>query len=413
MENKLKEKYSSIDSWILAVRRTGSNSDSTEDTYLSAFGLFLEATKINPDEIVHRWNNAKVYIDDNKVIHNQKEEIARELEAKIRNYLFSLNPEELTCTYRGKLGDTIRSFLKHHNIQGINVPELSDSDGCPEYIENPLTLGDIQKIIDNSGIREKAYNKFLESSGLRPVTLRKLKIRDIDSRPKELETNIKVTFSEWLENPNDVQCVLVQCPKKVTKGKKVDHHTWIDRETLEYLKTYLEARKIGTRKIQPEELTEESYLFVQNKSPPTLVSKQSMSNIFSDTARQLGVKEGKFDVHIYMLKDYFEKQCGKGVDDLRYIDYWEGHVSYGRKVYFRSYFNPTVIESREQYLKCIDYLKIKGIAEESKTIEGLKKDKEKSDEQFLLLARMMVGYLERQGETESEEYKTLKRILEK
>lgn len=355
----LKEQYSSIADWILEVRRTGSNSDATEETYLSSFKLFLEATNINPDEIVEQWENSKLYVDKKGVIHNEKEDLSRNLEKIIKNYLYGLNPQRLTCSYRRKISDVLRSFFGHHKIT-VDIPVLSISDGCPEYEQKPLTREDIERIIDNSVIREKAYDKFLESSGLRPVTVCKLRKTDINTKPRDC--NLKVTYDEWLENPDEVPCVLVICPKKKTKGKRVDHHTWIDRETLEFLKTYFEARERGTRKIPPETITDKSYLFVQMRSPPKPASKQSMSNLFSDVASQLGIKEEAFDVTIYMLKDYFEKQCGKGVDDLRYIDFWEGHVSYGRKQYFRSYFNPTIEESREQYVKCIPYLRIKKVA---------------------------------------------------
>ena len=118
----------------------------------------------------------------------------------------------------------------------------------------------------------------------------------------------------------------------ITKGKYHDYDTFINIEASKLLKQYMEERKKGTRKIPPEELTDESPLVRNTKdankvigiSPKTVGKTIHKLPVEANVAKKLA--EGwQYDVKTHSLRKYFKTQLSvcKINDDI--IEYMMGH----------------------------------------------------------------------------------------
>jgi hypothetical protein len=121
------------------------------------------------------------------------------------------------------------------------------------YHDRAPTPDELTKIIDIANLREKVIITMIALGSFRLGTLSKLQYRHVR---KDLEAGIVP--------------IHIHVDAEITKGKYHDYDTFIGREAVDYLKTYLNIRKQGTRRdrwgMPPEELHDASPLIRNSQS---------------------------------------------------------------------------------------------------------------------------------------------------
>jgi hypothetical protein len=117
---------------------------------------------------------------------------------------------------------------------------------------------EINKITSLSPIREKAFFTIMRQSGLKPHTIKELKIKDV----------------EQILQPN------TPTPCKITIPQQ-KHLAFIGNEAINYIKQYLETRK------KRETLTPNSLLFTTHNNPKKEINTKNVSRTFKQAIRKL------------------------------------------------------------------------------------------------------------------------------
>ncbi len=158
------------------------------------------------------------------------------------------------------------------------------------------------KIIMLASLRERAYMVVMAQSGLRPCTISKLKVGDVE-QILQLETPIPCKI--------DVR-------KEIEKGQLgKGHPSFIGEDGVKYLKMYL-ATRIN--------LTAESWLFVAGQNS---LCEKSVSNTFRKCAKKLnqsGALNYKIrsqkpsELRLYSLRKFFRKFANQmGFEHVNYL----------------------------------------------------------------------------------------------
>jgi len=145
----------------------------------------------------------------------------------------------------------------------------------------------------------------MAQSGLRPNTICHLKYEQI-----------KEDFEK-----KDNKSYVIHVPEEVAKGKYCSHFTFIGKEAMEYLRTYL-----------PPNIQDDDYIFTKQgtKEP---ASPRSISGLFLRTVLKFQ-KKGQMKVNqkergkphtirLYNLRKFFRKFGGHAGDE--YVNFWMGH----------------------------------------------------------------------------------------
>jgi len=166
-----------------------------------------------------------------------------------------------------------------------------------------ITNDEINKITQNSKIREKAFFTIVRQSGLKPSTIKQLKIKHLE-RIREPDTPIPCKISVLNE---------------IEKAKFGQHPSFIAEEAIKSLKNYLMLREINCK----EKLTPESLLFVVNKNPNEQISVREMNRRFKRTAKRFL----KGNPSLFQLNDLrkFFKQKSKEIGH-NHINYLIGEI---------------------------------------------------------------------------------------
>jgi integrase len=216
--------------------RVRSRSPGSVKIYSHAIRGFCEFAGKSPDELVGQCLD-KGGVPDEKGI--------QEVSEKIDEYLGELDASDYApSTVRTRQG-LIVSFFKSNRIQ---LQALSRYRMRVSYRDRAPTQEELKRLIEVAGLREKAMIAMLATSGMRIGTLLRLKYRHVK---EDLESG-KMPIHIHVE-------------AEITKGKYADYDTFINEEAAHYLKLYLEHRRRGTRKVPPEEINDESPLFMTNR----------------------------------------------------------------------------------------------------------------------------------------------------
>ena len=154
----------------------------------------------------------------------------------------------------------------------------------------------------------------LALGGFREGTLTKLRYRHV---------------REDLER--DIAPICVRVETEITKGQYGDYCTFIPRETVDYLKLYLDNRRRGSPegKLPPEEITGDSPLIKdsQSKTPRAIREKQIyrlIHNLFFK-AGLLTPNSKRYDLKVHSFRKFFKTQLiSRGVPES-YAEYFMGH----------------------------------------------------------------------------------------
>lgn len=178
-----------------------------------------------------------------------------------------------------------------------------------------VTREEIQKLLEKANLRDKVLISMMASGGLRPSTVVKLQYRHVK---QDLERNIIPLH--------------VQVEAAITKGKYGNYCTFLDKEAVGYLNSYLHLRKSKTESSPPETIVDESPLVRRMRCKQIRLMRpvQIQNRIHSLwvkaglARRQVGGK--RWEVAAYSLRKFFQTELASSGVDQACIDYMMGHV---------------------------------------------------------------------------------------
>jgi integrase len=223
-------------------------------------------------------------------------------------------------------------------LNGIDLRLPYGIRGWTVYYDRAPSREEIQKILDVADLRERVIITILAVSGLRLGTLLKLQYRHVKH---DLELGIIP--------------IRVHVEATVTKGKRRSYDTFLNEEASQYLRTYIDVRKKGSRKIPPEHIDDESPLIRANRCKQVrTVSRIVINAVIHDLYVKAGILEGncprkRYELNTHSFRKFFRTQMasldvdrdcinfmmGRAVKD-RYHDVRMKGVEYFRGVYLTS-----------------------------------------------------------------------------
>jgi integrase len=356
---------SAIESWIYQVGLGHSGSKGTEKRYRLSFSLFCSSIGKTAEEIIEDYEKLP------------EKTFKRTYAQAIMSHIAELKEKDRSSGSLATAHNAIRSFFKYNSLPLNFMPAIRVE------IENhnrDIQRNEIAEIIRNAEYRERAFFSLIAQTGLRPETLTKLRIRDIE---------------DIMENYTPIPC-LIKVGKEATKGKYKEYFTFAPKESVTYLKEYLKTRKTP--------VNEDSYVFVmcEDESKPArpgvfshlfrrIVMKLQDQNVLSFKTNRKDMtiesKDHKLlrkcvtrnELRLYNLRKFFRKYAGQA--GLDFVNFWMGHTSaLGVDL---AYFSRDVEHHRKQYLDfAMPYLIIETHipTDMEKTIEELKKQLREKDE---------------------------------
>lgn len=286
-------KFDVISNWLNSVAYSHSQSKATEEQYKRVWERFSRFLGKTAEEIITEYDA----IDDRT--------FKRKYASYIRAWILELTKEGLTTTSIKVMVGAVKSFFKYSDLPLGMVPQAMSGI---VYHNKDISKEEIVQIMSVSKIREKAFFSNMAQSGLRPHTIRQLRLKHLESLDK-------------------IPCK-IEVPKEIAKGKYGAYVTFIGSDAIKYLKQYLATRT---------NLTPESLLFCSHDDPEKPVNVKDMSRAFRLAARRLE-KSGAIDFEIrekkpselrlYCLRKFFRKQAHLMGE---HVEYLMGHVIRGRE----------------------------------------------------------------------------------
>jgi integrase len=169
--------------------------------------------------------------------------------------------------------------------------------------------------MDIADLRERVIISTLALGGFRSGTLVKLQYRHVQ---RDLEKGVIPLH--------------IHVEAEITKGKYGDYDTFLGQEAAEYLKVYLQARKIGSRELRTpqEQLTSESPLIRNaHSAAPKPITTTQIHRIIHQLYRQAGLlSKGngrRYALRGHSLRKYFRTQLAALGMNTDYIEYMMEH----------------------------------------------------------------------------------------
>jgi len=138
----------------------------------------------------------------------------------------------------------------------------------------------------------------------------------------------------------------------ITQKTKLLAKTFIGQEAIEALKIYLEARKKGSTKVQPEIITNESPLFRTWQHGKV---KRMPRGSFSSLIRQAFLRANEKKMSPHSLRKKLQTDLEKAGINSNWIDQILGHQLINSR---DAYSLPTDEELRDAYLKAYKFIKV-------------------------------------------------------
>lgn len=363
-----------VEDWLYSVAYSHSQSKATEDQYKRVWERFSADIGLTADEIVSDYECS----NDRTVMRRH----AR----YIRSWIGKLSRNRLTNTSIKVMVGVVKSFYKYNDLPLGHIPQAMSGT---VYHNRDITKEEIAQIMSVIKLRERAFFAVMAQSGLRPHTIKQLRLKNLE----ELEK---------------VPCK-IEVPQEIAKGKYGSYVTFIGPDALKYLKQYLATRK---------DVTPESLLFCAHDDPAKPVNVKDMSRAFRLAARKLEksgaieyeIREGKpSELRLYNLRKFFRKYANQmGFENVNYL---MGHTVRGSDAnykpqdpeFYRTLYvekampflrlesaTPTDAEQlRQEHKKEMENLQ-KAITERDNKIKELENNIKSMDEKFSLSMKMLL-----------------------
>ena len=342
-----------VDNWLNSVSYSHSQSKATDEQYKRVWDQFSSFIGLTAKEIVHDYENS-----DDRTFRRKYAQYIQAWIADLAKDKPTSAPEKNTNTsIKTKVG-AVKSFFKYNDLPLGHIPQAMSG---VVYHNRDLTKEEIVQIMAISKIREKAFFSVMAQSGLRPHTIKQLRMSNLETLDKAPPCKIEV-------------------PKEIAKGKFGSYVTFIGPDSIKYLKQYLATRT---------NITSESLLFCSHDDLNKPVNVKDMSRAFRLAARQLEksgalsykVLEGKpSELRLYCLRKFFRKYANQmGFENVNYL---MGHTVRGSDANYKPQ-DPEFY--RQQYSeKAMPFLRLETATptETEKTITELKKQIEQKDQKL-------------------------------
>jgi integrase len=237
---------------------------------------------------------------------------------------------------------TIRSHMKNitsfFRINGVGLKLPYGLSVWNLHHERAPSREELIKILELADLRERVIITILAVSGLRVGTLLRLQYRHVKN---DLERGIIP--------------IHIHVEAELIKGKRRSYDTFLNEEAAECLRAYLDARRIGTKKIPPEQIHDESPLIrtrhsKQVRTVPVRAVYEIVHNLFikSGLLEKNSLRK-RYELRPHSFRRFFRTQMaslgvdpdcinfmmGRAVKD-RYHDVRMKGVEYLRGVYMTS-----------------------------------------------------------------------------
>jgi site-specific recombinase XerC len=281
-----------VEDWLNSVAYSHSQSKATEVQYKRVWERFSTDIGMTAEEIIKDYERS----NDRNVM--------RKHARIIRSWIGKLMKEGLTNTSIKVMVGAVKSFYKYNDLPLGHIPQAMSGI---VYHNRDITKEEIVQIMTQVKPREKAFFAVMAQSGLRPHTIKQLRLKD-------------------LEDLERIPCK-IEVPQELAKGKYGSYVTFIGADALKYLKQYFATRK---------NLGLESLLFCAHDDLNKPVNAKDMSRAFRLAARKLErsgaiefeIRKGKpSELRLYNLRKFFRKyaiQMGFEV-----VEYMMGHTVKG------------------------------------------------------------------------------------
>jgi site-specific recombinase XerD len=279
-----------LETWLQSVALSHSKSQGTAKqytTYLNEFCRYIEAT---PQQVIDEYE---------KSIEKHEERLfKRKFAEYLRGFMAEVAKTRTSATTYAATA-AVKSFFKYMNLEIDFVPKVKVH---ASYHNRDITKDEIKAILDMSAPRERAFYSMMVQGGLRPDTLCKIKLKDLEPDFAKNIVPCKVTVNE-----------------QNTKGQTHSYFTFIGPEAVEYLRAYLSTRANTSK---------EDYVFcAEGLTAPA--SATGMSNLFRRAIRKLREKklidyELRYDkpseLRLYNLRKYFSfNASAMGTENKEFI----------------------------------------------------------------------------------------------
>ncbi|MGD0494710.1 MAG: site-specific integrase [Candidatus Bathyarchaeia archaeon] len=285
----------------LLFNRTGSQFTLYE--YVDDFNCFCRWIKAEPDQLMSRCRKSNG--DANP------KGIAR-MTSALDEYIDQLQAKNLSPT-------TIRSRLKNitsvFRINGVGLRLPYGLSVWNLYNERAPSREELIKILDLADLRERVIITTLAVSGLRVGTLLRLQYRHVKD---DLE--------------RDIIPIHIHVESELIKGKRRSYDTFLNDEASECLRAYFKARKIGTKKIPPEQIRDESPLIrtcrcKQVKTVAVTTVHQMIHNLYVRTGLlEKNSLRRRYELRTHSFRRFFRTQMASLEVDPDCIDFMMGRA---------------------------------------------------------------------------------------
>jgi len=292
--------YDLVEAWLNNVAYSHSQNENTKIMYRHTFSKFLAFAKLKPESILADYER----LGDR--------EFKRKYGMILRAYISELSQQDLTTNIIDLRVCSVRSFFKYNDLSLGFIPQAKKH---VTYHNRDITKDEVQKILQVSNARDRAFFCLMAQSGLRPDTLCKLRLKHVEP-----------DFSKGI-----VPCK-VDVPEDVTKGAYRPYFTFLGEDSIRYLKAYLSKRPQANL---------DSYLFTLH-GKESQASPKSFSRIFARTLQTLRAKglldykllKGKpSELRLYTLRKFFRKFASQA--GFENVDFWLGHRGPGVDNHYR------------------------------------------------------------------------------
>ena len=308
-----------IEYWLdeLATKEKG-----TRVNYLRYFKDFLKFVNMTADEVLAQ------RIRDTA---SQDRKIQRRFESLLLKFIAYEKERGYAPLTLQTIWASVRSFFEIHYY-----PLMMRKKDYPKGASNGVrraTKEAILKVIESNPRNKTTLTALImafKDSGLRVSDMRKLKCEVI------------------LENPNaNIVPITVITEKTNLKAK-----TFFGKEAITALKKYIEHRKKGSRKIEAENVTNDSPLFrIWRKGKVKPMSRENMTTLIRNAFLRIGKK--KLSAH--SLRKMLQTNLEKANVNPNWIDQILGHELINSR---DAYSLPTDEELREAYQNAYRFIKV-------------------------------------------------------
>lgn len=329
----------------------------TADVYIRTFGLYCKENNSDPNKILEDARTGKLRIEFMDFVHKQ---IAN---GKAGSYIL-------------RFKKIIASWVKFNGLEpGLSDVKIRGSNVSPTVMDERVPQKEeLSKILRMATSRGKAIIGLLAFSGLRPESLGNydgsdaIKIGDVEG----LSIN-----GDHVEFSNIPAVLKVRQSVKAQLSKKGHSYiTFIPKQTLDYIKDYLDYRLK-----QGEALSPDSPIVTvdpkgnQHRKFGDVMSTAILTRDVRDAIRNAG-----FSWRPYVMRSYFSSALdvceAKGLVSHNWREFWHGHQGdISARYSTNKNLAPEIVEEmRNAFVKCAPWLETDAKPISESDVESLEKN---------------------------------------